>query len=455
MRKKYKYNNNFFLTDIFDQDLLNYSKQYSIEEIRNIWLDYIEKKWKNEFINLYLSVPFCKRKCSFCIYATNILIPGKENQQKEEYLKSVLDMLDYYKEIFQKVEFNSFFFWGGTPSILDEDQLEQVSEKLYGLAKFKEWCEKTIECNPDSVTKKKVEIFHKYGYNRISMWVQSLSQETLRTVNRDYQTEKHVFDALKWMSQYDFKEISVDLIYGLAGDSPEKFKDSVIRLLENGATSIIFYCLQPTRLYLKNYFDDDLDVYQEYLEWFFHIFHEINDLLEKKWLPTIDVPENIMSNANGIKYSIKDHNIIFSERYRYNAGIDSSVLGIWHHANSIIKDNIHYHSLPLDKDFRKNEFKGVLFNERMAKTYYIYNKLTNKNHLKLKEYKKEVWSEFTDDFHEEYRELEKKWLMYIEKNVLYFSDTIKNNAKEKFMVGLFFIDMEDIKKRIYDLLWSK
>gem|GEM_PF-5843401 len=68
------------------------------------------------------------------------------------------------------------------------------------------------------------------------------------------------------MSQYDFKEISVDLIYGLAGDSPEKFKDSVIRLLENGATSIIFYCLQPTRLYLKNYFDDDLDVYQEYLE---------------------------------------------------------------------------------------------------------------------------------------------------------------------------------------------
>gem|GEM_PF-3850021 len=42
--------------------------------------------------------------------------------------------------------------------------------------------------------------------------------------------------------------------------------------------------------------------------------------------------------------------------------------------------------------------------------------------------------------------------MYIEKNVLYFSDTIKNNAKEKFMVGLFFIDMEDIKKRIYDLL---
>ena len=89
LRKKYRYNNNFFLTDIYDQDLLGYSKEYNIKDIKNEWINYIENKNSNEFINLYLSVPFCKKKCNFCIHSSDIINPNKEREQKESYVKSI------------------------------------------------------------------------------------------------------------------------------------------------------------------------------------------------------------------------------------------------------------------------------------------------------------------------------------------------------------------------------
>ena len=166
-------------------------------------------------MSLYIHIPFCKQKCLYCDFPS---YAGKENLI-DEYIsalnKEILDKCKDYKII-------SIFIGGGTPSYLDEKNLESLL-KTIDLLDFKDNMEFTVECNPGTLNEKKLTIMKKYNVNRISMGLQSTSDNLLKEIGRIHTFEefkKNYYEARK----AGFENINMDLMFGLPNQSIEDWK---------------------------------------------------------------------------------------------------------------------------------------------------------------------------------------------------------------------------------------
>ena len=120
---------------------------------------------------------------------------------------------------------DTIYFGGGTPSLLDEDLIFSTCEKLwqnFDLSGVKEW---TIECNPESLSRQKLEVYSRSGINRVSIGVQSLFDDNLRAIGRLHDANGAI-EAIKLAKEF-FENVSADLIIGLPFDTKERVKEQV------------------------------------------------------------------------------------------------------------------------------------------------------------------------------------------------------------------------------------
>ncbi|MFE4141679.1 radical SAM family heme chaperone HemW [Peribacillus sp. YIM B13472] len=171
----------------------------------------------------YLHIPFCEHICHYCDF-NKVFLQG---QPVDEYLQMMKREMVMQLSKYPTAGLDTVFVGGGTPTSLDEKQLaflcEAINETLPFDAKKAEY---TFEANPGDLSREKLEILYDSGVNRLSFGVQSFNDELLKRIGRTHRALE-VYETIHLAQEVGFTNISIDLIYGLPGQTMEDFKDTL------------------------------------------------------------------------------------------------------------------------------------------------------------------------------------------------------------------------------------
>ncbi|MHB8109250.1 MAG: radical SAM family heme chaperone HemW [Syntrophorhabdaceae bacterium] len=178
---------------------------------------------KTDLPGLYIHVPFCKTKCPYCDFYSIT-----DSSLMNTWIAALLEEAASYREFASP--FDSLYIGGGTPSILDEHEIDRLIGGIRGIFRFDDATEVTIEVNPDDVTDEKLRFYRSAGINRISLGVQSFREEEVRFLKRRHTAWQalHAADAARHAG---FTELGIDLIYGLPGQSMDDWRISLDKAL--------------------------------------------------------------------------------------------------------------------------------------------------------------------------------------------------------------------------------
>lgn len=162
---------------------------------------------------IYLHIPFCKRRCIYCdFYSTT------QNEKKAAYINALCRELDQRKSYLEGEKIETIYLGGGTPSQLEAKDFEQIFQALYRLYEISPEAEITIEANPDDLTDEYVGMLRTFPFNRLSMGIQTFQEDILRLLNRRH-TAQQAVEAFNRCRKAGFTNISIDLMYGLPGET--------------------------------------------------------------------------------------------------------------------------------------------------------------------------------------------------------------------------------------------
>ena len=173
-------------------------------------------------LGIYIHIPFCRSKCDYCDFYS---LAGREDQM-DRYQKALLAHLKETAPLAQGYPVDSIYFGGGTPSYYGAKRIKELLAHLSKLFQVEKDAEITVECNPDSVDLKSLRILRKAGVNRLSMGMQSAQEEELRAIHRIH-TPQQTNQAVEAARKAKFTNLSLDLIYGLPGQTTESWKATV------------------------------------------------------------------------------------------------------------------------------------------------------------------------------------------------------------------------------------
>lgn len=175
-------------------------------------------------LGIYVHIPFCIKKCSYCDF---ISYPNQYEKQ-EEYIDKVINEIEDNKQLLQSNEITTIYFGGGTPSSINPQLIEKILKKILECGKIKnsEEIEITIEVNPGTVTKENLQLYKNCGISRLSIGLQSGKDAILEKIGRIHTYEQFI-DTYNWAIESGFENINVDLMLGLPGQTILDLKDSL------------------------------------------------------------------------------------------------------------------------------------------------------------------------------------------------------------------------------------
>ena len=167
---------------------------------------------------IYLHIPFCKRRCIYCDFFSTT-----QGGQTDRYIEALCSELEQRKEYLEGEDIETIYLGGGTPSQLQEKHFEQIFSTLYIYYPVRPDAEITLEANPDDLNKEYVTMLRHFPFNRLSMGIQTFNDTTLRLLHRRH-TAQQAIDAFERCRQAGFANISIDLMYGLPGETLASWK---------------------------------------------------------------------------------------------------------------------------------------------------------------------------------------------------------------------------------------
>ncbi len=208
------------------------------------------RKESSSGLSVYLHFPFCIRKCNYCDFTSFTLTT--EALKYIAYLNREIDLFfDKYPE--SKMPIKTIYFGGGTPSLMSPDQLYSVLNNLHQYFDFSSLVEFTLEANPETVESVKFNEYHGLGINRLSLGAQSFNDTTLNILGRVH-TAKKTYEAFEIVRKQGFNNISVDLMFGLPGESYSENMRSLLETINLLPEHISYYALtieRKTQFYKK------------------------------------------------------------------------------------------------------------------------------------------------------------------------------------------------------------
>lgn len=223
------------------------------EEVSNTYPLSILEKWKKfkertfhrykdipkTTAKIYFHTPFCSGKCRFCFYNSS-----PSNNFRREYIALVKKDIRITKKILSgNIKASSFYFGGGTPTVLSVKQLSAylaLAKESFELLPNYIW---TVETSPETATEEKIALLKKIGVNRISMGVQCLNDEVLKFVNRAHTSEQAI-KSIKRIMSYNFDIFNVDLIYGMPKQTLINWIETVTKLARMKVPEFTLYRLR-------------------------------------------------------------------------------------------------------------------------------------------------------------------------------------------------------------------
>jgi len=181
--------------------------------------------YNNRPLGLYLHIPFCVKKCAYCDFYS-----VTDNNWRKEYVTALLEHIRDYSKVCGGYTVDTVYIGGGTPTCLGAKLLSRILQEVRNQFPLSEDAEITVECNPESATKKVLEAMKKQGVNRLSFGVQSAHDDELKTLGRIH-TFAQAKTAIQLAREQGFSNINLDLMYGLPGQTQETFMDSLEQCL--------------------------------------------------------------------------------------------------------------------------------------------------------------------------------------------------------------------------------
>jgi oxygen-independent coproporphyrinogen-3 oxidase len=206
--------------------------------------------------HLYVHVPFCAAKCDYCAFYSEAGVAAKMG----DYVDAVLKELEQYRcrpllrtgedcadsqsrpTASLHLSPTTIFFGGGTPSILPVPLMRHLLEavgRVCSPSAPREW---TVECNPSTVSTEKAKLFREFGVNRISMGVQALDNDLLKTIGRVHSV-KAAITSYEKLRKAGFENINLDLMFGLPGQTVAHFRNTLERAIKLQPEHVSIYCL--------------------------------------------------------------------------------------------------------------------------------------------------------------------------------------------------------------------
>lgn len=193
---------------------------------------------KTKELELYIHIPFCVRKCKYC----DFLSFASDNRTQQVYMEALGREIAYYGPLMQAYEVTSIYIGGGTPSWLDLDLILRLLEQLWKHFRIRSDAEVSMECNPGTASKEKLYLCRINGINRLSIGLQSTEAEELQVLGRIH-TYEQFLKTFQMARENGFKNINIDLMSGLPGQTVESYAKSLNRVARLKPEHISAYSL--------------------------------------------------------------------------------------------------------------------------------------------------------------------------------------------------------------------
>lgn len=193
-------------------------------------------------LGLYYHIPFCRKRCHFCYFR---VYTDKNSSDVRRYLDATMQELERYAHSSyiagRKPKF--VYFGGGTPSYLSAQQLTELTDRMKSILSWDEAEEVTFECEPGTLTEKKVQAIKDFGVTRLSLGIENFSDHILETNGRAHRSPE-VFGAFQWARDAGIENINIDLIAGMLEETDENWQDCIRRVLELSPDCVTIYQME-------------------------------------------------------------------------------------------------------------------------------------------------------------------------------------------------------------------
>lgn len=185
---------------------------------------------------IYIHIPYCKQACHYCDFHFSTSM-----KNKKEMIDCIVKEMDIRKGEFSK-KIDSVYIGGGTPSVMNNLELETIFNGLEKKISIGEIKEITIEINPEDLTSEKLEFYKEIGINRLSIGIQSMNNNILKWMNRSHD-KNQIINGLYTVKEVGFENISLDFIYGTPENLSRDYKDELLEIIKFNPAHLSCYHL--------------------------------------------------------------------------------------------------------------------------------------------------------------------------------------------------------------------
>lgn len=193
---------------------------------------------QNNMLSLYIHVPFCDSKCPYCGFYSTRYSP----KSADDYIVALRKDAFRYKSDFNDRVFQTIYIGGGTPTVLSQEQSSGIIKVISDHFHQAEGAEFTIEANPNSATRQNLSFWRSQGVNRLSLGIQSFSDEVLGKLGRLH-SRKQAVDSFRLSRSAGFTNVGIDLIYGVPGQTKAQWEETMATAIELAPEHVSIYGL--------------------------------------------------------------------------------------------------------------------------------------------------------------------------------------------------------------------
>lgn len=260
--------------------------------------------------SLYVSIPFCPSRCSYCSFVSQEV--EKSLKLIPQYVKNLCLEIQELGKLVEKLELklDTIYFGGGTPTSIDARYINLIMKSIEDSFDVSNLREYTVEAGrADTITKEKLEVIKNNGATRISINPQTLNNDVLKAIGRRH-TSKDFYDKFHMAREMGFDSINTDLIAGLPTDTIESFKNTINSIIDLSPENITVHTLSIKRTSNLN-IENNRDVLKnpvcEMVE------YATKTLLEKGYLPYyLYKQKNMLDNLENIGWAKRGHESLYN-----------------------------------------------------------------------------------------------------------------------------------------------